>query len=65
MDLYSQPVKLRPQYFSYIWGGTLLREHLNKDIPTDSTGESWEVSAHPKGPSVICGGPADGLSFAG
>lgn len=63
MGLYSQPVKLRPAYFSYIWGGTLLRDRLGKDIPADDTGESWEVSAHPKGQSVIQGGPADGMTL--
>lgn len=60
-DLYSVPAKLKPAYFSYIWGGTLLRDCLNKDIPSDDIGESWEVSAHPKGQSVIASGPASGM----
>ncbi len=61
MGLYDRPVKLKPAYFSYIWGGTLLRNCLGKDIPADDTGESWEVSAHPRGQSVIDGGPANGM----
>ncbi len=60
-ELYHVPAKLEPVYFSYIWGGTLLRESLGKPIPSDDIGESWEVSAHPKGQSVLATGPAAGM----
>lgn len=60
-EIFSVPAKLKPAYFAYIWGGTLLREYLNKDIPSDNIGESWEVSAHPKGQSAIASGPAMGM----
>jgi len=43
MSSYSEPVKLIPSYFSSIWGGTLLRDYLGKDIPSGDIGESWEV----------------------
>lgn len=51
--MYTAPVKLIPKYFSYIWGGAQLRDTLGKNIPSDDIGESWEVSAHPKGQSLI------------
>jgi mannose-6-phosphate isomerase len=61
--IYSEPALLAPKFFPYIWGGTLLRDHLGKDIPSDDIGESWEVSAHPRGQSVIASGPARGMPF--
>lgn len=62
-DIYREPARLKPCYFPYIWGGTLLRDTLNKDIPSDDIGESWEVSAHPKGQSIIASGPASGMTL--
>jgi len=61
--IYDAPVRLKPAYFPYIWGGALLRDCLNKDIPSDVTGESWEVSAHPKGQSIVASGPSAGTPF--
>ncbi len=61
--IYSTPVKLFPRYFSYIWGGTLLRDHMGKATPSGDIGESWEVSAHPKGQSMVVTGPAAGMPF--
>jgi mannose-6-phosphate isomerase len=61
--IYGVPAKLKPAYVPYIWGGTLLRNVLNKDIPTDDIGESWEVSAHPRAQSRIASGPAEGMAF--
>lgn len=61
--IYLEPVKLVSKFFPYIWGGTLLRESLNKDIPSDDIGESWEVSAHPRGQSVIASGRAAGMTL--
>jgi mannose-6-phosphate isomerase len=62
-NIFAEPAKLKPKFFSYIWGGKLLKEYLNKDIPSDDIGESWEVSAHPKGQSVIVSGPASGMAL--
>lgn len=58
---YLEPVKLKPRFFPYIWGGTMLRDRMNKNIPSDDIGESWEVSAHPRGQSVIASGAASGM----
>lgn len=61
--IYEVPARLSPRYLPYIWGGTLLREKLGKDIPSDDIGESWEVSAHPRAESLIVSGPARGMAF--
>lgn len=62
--IYGVPVKLKPAFAPYIWGGTLLRDVLGKDIPTDDIGESWEVSAHPRAQSTIASEPAAGIAFS-
>ncbi len=38
------PIKFNPILKDVIWGGTRLRDILNKPCPTDSCGESWEIS---------------------
>lgn len=58
-----QPMKLSPMYKDMIWGGSGLREYLHKPIPSEHTGESWEVSAHPSGQSRIAGGPCQGMTL--
>ena len=50
------PLKFRPIIKDKIWGGTRLREILNKKTKTDKAGESWEVSCIPKDISVVCNG---------
>ncbi len=39
------PIKFKPILKDVIWGGTRLRDMLGKKCPTDSCGESWEISA--------------------
>lgn len=48
-SVYGVPRLLQAAFFSHIWGGTLLREQLGKDIPDEHTGEAWEVSALAEG----------------
>lgn len=55
--------KLRPSYKDYLWGGNKLKSLYKKDTPYDITAESWELSAHPDGPSTIVGGEYDGVDF--
>jgi mannose-6-phosphate isomerase len=62
--IYDFPAKLKPAYVPFLWGGTLLRDALGKDIPTDDIGESWEVSAHTRAQSTIASGPAAGMALA-
>jgi len=57
------PVRLQPHYETHLWGGTMLRDVMGKDIPAHNTGESWEVSAHAKGQSLVMDGPWAGMTL--
>ncbi len=50
------PLKFRPIIKDKMWGGTRLRDLLNKKTKTDKAGESWEISGVPKDVSVACNG---------
>ncbi|EHI70924.1 mannose-6-phosphate isomerase, class I [Streptococcus ictaluri] len=39
-----------------IWGGTQLRDQFGYQIPSETTGEYWAISAHPNGVSTISQG---------
>lgn len=56
-------VKLEPAFKDYIWGGTKLKEIYNKKCDYDIIAESWELSAHPDGQSVISEGRFKGMLF--
>lgn len=56
-------VKLAPVYMDYLWGGTRLREQFGKKCEYDIIAESWELSAHPDGQSVVASGRYSGLLF--
>ncbi|NNM55291.1 MAG: class I mannose-6-phosphate isomerase [Spirochaetales bacterium] len=47
-----------------VWGGREFEEFLNLRLkPGVTYGESWEVSAHPSGPSMVTQGPWQGRSL--
>lgn len=50
------PVKLRPVFKDYLWGGTKLKTNYNKKSDLDILAESWELSAHKDGQSVVDSG---------
>lgn len=56
--------KLKPAFKDYIWGGTRLRDEYGKDCDYDKVAESWELSCHKDGASVVDGGKFDGLTLA-
>lgn len=56
-------VKLSPVYKDYIWGGHRLSEVFGKECDYDVIAESWELSAHPDGQSIVASGRYKGLSF--
>lgn len=56
-------LKLRPACKDYIWGGNRLRELYNKTYDGDRLAETWELSCHPDGPSVIENGPFTGRTL--
>lgn len=58
------PLKLKPAFKDYIWGGTKLRDEFNKKCDFQKISESWELSCHKDGNSIIENGPDAGSSLA-
>ena len=54
---------LKPAFKDYIWGGTRLRDEYGKECDLDKVAESWELSCHKDGPSIISGGKYDGMTL--
>jgi mannose-6-phosphate isomerase len=57
------PFKLSPVFKDYIWGGNRLKLLFNKQTELPSVAESWELSAHPDGQSIIASGSYAGALF--
>lgn len=57
-------LKLKPAYKDYIWGGSRLKTEYNKKFDGDILAESWELSCHPDGLSLIDNGEFAGISLA-
>lgn len=56
-------VKLEPAYKDYLWGGTKLKEYYGKRCDYAIVAESWELSAHEAGQSIIAEGRYRGMLF--
>ncbi len=56
-------VKLEPASKDYLWGGTKLKDIYNKKCDYDIVAESWELSSHKDGQSVIAEGRFKGMMF--
>lgn len=56
-------VKLNPAFKDYLWGGVKLREKYGKQCDFDIIAESWELSAHEAGQSIIADGHCQGMLF--
>lgn len=59
----NEPIKLLPAFKDYLWGGTRLKTDYNKHSSLDILAESWELSAHKDGQSVVATGKNAGMSF--
>ena len=59
------PLVFQPICKERIWGGTLLREVLGRELPQTETpiGESWEVSDRPEANSVVRSGALAGCTL--
>ncbi len=59
------PLKFEPIFKDYIWGGTKLRDKLNKKTPSNITqcAESWEISSLQDNISVVSNGFLAGNSL--
>lgn len=62
MDLMS-PFKLSPAFKDYLWGGRKLVTEFNKQCDFEKVAESWELSTHKDGSSIISSGYFVGMSF--
>lgn len=56
-------LKLSPAFKDYLWGGTRLRDDFAKKCDFDKIAESWELSCHKDGPSIIENGTDKGLTL--
>lgn len=56
-------VKLQPAFKDALWGGSKLRNRYGKSCDYDVISESWELSAHPDGPSIVASGRHKGMKF--
>lgn len=48
-----EPLKLKPAFQEYLWGGTKLRDEFGKESSLDRIAESWELSCHPAGLTTV------------
>lgn len=58
-----KPLILNPPIKDYIWGGTKLREQFGKKSNLERLAESWELSCHKDGMSIIANGEYSGRSL--
>lgn len=58
------PLILEPAFKDYIWGGTRLRDDFGKKCDLPKIAESWELSCHKDGMSVIANGEFKGLTLS-
>jgi mannose-6-phosphate isomerase len=56
------PLQFKPVFKDYIWGGRNL-EKFGKKLPPGNVAESWEISCHPNGESVVSNGEFAGMSL--
>lgn len=54
------PLKIHPCYKEYLWGGTRLKREYGKEDAPEVTAESWELSCHPDGVSLVQNGSCAG-----
>lgn len=56
-------LKLKPACKDYLWGGRRLVEEYGKEYDGETLAETWELSCHPDGPSVISNGKYAGKTL--
>lgn len=60
----NAPVKLSPAFKDYLWGGTRLKEAYNKKSDLKIVAESWELSTHKDGQSIVATGEHAGTPLS-
>lgn len=57
-------IQLKPAYKNYFWGGTSLITHFFKEYDGKVLAESWELSCHKDGESIVSNGVYAGLPLS-
>lgn len=57
------PLKLQAPLKDYLWGGTKLKSQFHKKTQLEKVAESWELSCHKDGSSVIVNGEYQGMTL--
>lgn len=50
-------IKLQPFCKTALWGGSELKHRFGKQFHHQKLAETWELSCHPNGESIIANGP--------
>lgn len=61
MQMY--PLKLTAPLKDYLWGGTRLKTDYGKETDLEKVAESWELSCHKDGASIIANGDLAGTTL--
>lgn len=56
-------LKLKPSCKDYLWGGHRLVEEYGKEYDGEILAETWELSTHPDGPSIVENGKYAGKTL--
>ncbi len=56
-------LKLKPSCKAYLWGGTRLKTEFGKTFSGEKLAETWELSCHLDGPSIVEGGEFAGRTL--
>ncbi len=56
-------IKISPVFRDYLWGGTRLRDVYRMNCDYDTIAESWQLSAHDMGQSIVASGKYKGMRF--
>jgi len=56
------PIKFKPIYKDYIWGGRYF-EKFDRVLPEGILAESWELSCHKNGVSIVANGELEGKTL--
>ena len=57
------PLTFKPVYKDYPWGGSRIPEVFNRDVPEGIYAESWEITDHDDGMSIVANGPLTGKTL--
>ena len=64
-EVFLMPIlKLAPACKDYLWGGIRLKEEYHKRFDGPRLAETWELSCHPDGLSLVAEGPMAGQTLA-